>query len=197
MSFRKIDNHLNIFATGDLHLSHNLNRTIQKRGFNNPEQHTTFVRNQINSVVKNKSDILVLGGDLGDIDLVRMLINSLTTCNCWILQGNHDEKKQLLGLRNMDKVWRVEENIYINWHDNLFHLSHLPHVEFQGFYRNAYHPHFHTHGTMEPYCRAMDCGLDAHGMLPISLDRVVELRQAYSNIDEYGKRIEINISKQK
>jgi hypothetical protein len=47
MGFRKIDSFLNIYATGDLHLSHVLNRSIQKRGFNNPEQHTTFIRNQI------------------------------------------------------------------------------------------------------------------------------------------------------
>ena len=191
MSFRKIDSFLNIYATGDLHLSHVLNRTIQKRGFDNPEQHTTFIRNQINSVVKSKSDILILGGDLGDATILRWFLPSLTSCNIQILQGNHDHKKELMGLRDIPKVSRIEENICINWRDNLYHLSHLPHREWQGFFRNGYHPHFHTHGTMPPFLRSLDMGLDNFECKPVLLDKIVELRSGFSNIDEYGKRIDI------
>jgi len=191
MSFRKIDNFLNIFCTGDLHLSHLMNRSIQKRGFNNPEQHTTFVRNQINSVVKSKSDILIINGDCGSPEILLWFLDSLTSCNIWLTVGNHDHIKELLGLRKLKKVMRVEDNIKINYRDNLFYISHLPHKEWDGLYRNSYHPFAHTHNTMKPYLRAIDCGLDAQDMKPIHLDDVVKLRENFTNIDEYGKRIDI------
>jgi calcineurin-like phosphoesterase family protein len=191
MGFRKIDNYLNIYATGDLHLSHTLNRSIQKRGFNNPEQHNTFIRNQINSVVKSKSDILILGGDLGDIDILRWFLPSLTSCNIQIIIGNHDHKKELMSLRDIKSVSRIEDSISIKYGGNDFFLAHHPHLEFPGFYRNSYHIHFHTHGTLKPYLRAMDFGLDNCDMKPRLITDIVELRSQYSNIDEYGKRIEL------
>lgn len=192
MSFRKIDSYNNIFITSDLHLSYNLNRSIQKRGFDNPIEHTKIVRNNINKVCKSHSDILIINGDFAsDMNLARIFLKEITPKNIWLTIGNHDRIKEIQALRQYGQVSRIEHEIKINWRDNLYHIQHLPLREFDGFYRNSYHWFGHTHGTMEPYLRAMDCSLDCWDLCPVPLDRIVELRSEFSNIDEYGKRLDI------
>ena len=63
MSFRKIDDFLNIYIISDLHLSYTLNRSIQNRGFINPIEHTRFIRDNINKICKSHSDVLIINGD--------------------------------------------------------------------------------------------------------------------------------------
>ena len=192
MSFRKIDDYNRIFITGDLHLSYTLNRSIQKRGFDNPIEHTRIVRNNINSVCTSPSDILIINGDFSsDIDLARVFLKEITPKNIWVVLGNHDKKKDLQSLFKYGQISRLEHEIKINWHNELFVCNHMPLKEWDAYFRNSYHWHAHTHNTIKPYLRAYDSGLDAHNLFPVPLDKIVELRSQYSNIDEFGKRIEL------
>lgn len=192
MSFRKIADFNNLFITGDLHLSYTLNRSIKNRGFDNAIEHTKVIRNNINSVCKSPSDILIINGDFcNDMNLARVFLKDLTPKNIWLTIGNHDKIKDLMSLRANSIISRIEHEIKINWRGELFHVQHLPLLEFDGLYRNSYHWYAHTHNTCPPYLRAMDCGLDCFDLKPVDLYKIVELRSQYSNIDEYGKRIKM------
>ena len=192
MSFRKIDDFNRIFITGDLHLSYTLNRSIQKRGFDNPIEHTRVIRNNINSVCKSHSDVLIINGDFSsDMDLARVFLKEITPKNVWLVLGNHDREKHVRQLFKDGKISRIEHEIKINWRGNQYVCHHEPMIEWDGYYRNSYLWFAHTHNTLKPYLRAMDCGLDAHNLFPVPLDKIVELRSEYSNVDEFGKRIEL------
>lgn len=193
MSFRKIADYNRIFITGDLHLSYKLNRSIQLRGFDNAIEHTRIIRNNINAVCKKSSDILIINGDFAsDMELARVFLKEITPKNIWLIVGNHDDVKQLQSLRASKSVSRIEHEIKINWRDELFNITHCPQLEHSGFFRNAFHWHAHTHNTLKPYLRAMDCGWDVWGK-PVDLYKIVELRKEYSNIDEFGRRNKIDI----
>lgn len=193
MGFRKIDDYLNIYITSDLHLSYSLNRSIQKRGFDNPIEHTRAIRNNINSVCKSHSDVLIINGDFAsDMDLARVFLKEITPKNIWVVLGNHDHIKEIMDLRKNKLVSRVEYELKLNWRSELFVISHCPQLEHSGFFRNAYHWHGHTHNTLKPYLRAMDCGWDVWGK-PVPLDKIVEERSIYNNVDEFGKRAKIKI----
>ena len=188
MSFRKIDSYNNIFITADLHLSYIPNRSIQNRGFgSNPIEHTRIIRNNINSVCKSPSDILILNGDCGDPEILKVFLKEITPKNIWICLGNHDKRKELHNLFQYKLLSRLEENIYIKWRDNKFHICHYPLLEWNGMYHDnggAYHWYGHTHNKIEPYLRSMDCGLDAHLLKPVSLELIVEKRKVFRNVDE-------------
>ena len=192
MSFRKIDDYNRIFITGDLHLSYTLNRSIQKRGFDNPIEHTRIIRNNINSVCISPSDILIINGDFSsDMDLARIFLKEITPKNIWVVLGNHDREKQVRQLLKNGQISRVEHEIKINWRENQYVCHHEPMIEWDGYYRNSYMWFAHTHNTLKPYLRAMDFGLDNCDLKPRLITDIVELRSQYSNIDEYGKRIEL------
>ena len=196
MGFRKIDSFLNLYITGDLHLSYNLNRSIQNRGFINPIEHTRHIRDTINKTCKSHSDVLIINGDFSsDMDLTRVFLKEITPKNIWAVLGNHDRRKEMQSLFNGGYISRSEHELKINWRGNQYDIQHLPLREWSSFYRNGYHWHAHTHNTLQPYLRAHDCGWDVFGE-PVPLDKIVDLRQQYSNIDENGKRIEFSIDKQ-
>lgn len=192
MGFRKIEDYNNIYITGDLHLSYTLNRSIQKRGFNNPIEHTKVIRNNINSICTSHSDILIINGDFSsDMDLARVFLKEITPKNIWLVLGNHDHIKEIMNLRKDKLVSRIEHELKLNWRENQYVCHHEPMIEWEGYYRNSYLWYAHTHNTLKPYLRAYDSGLDAHNLFPVPLDKIVELRSKFSNVDEYGKRIEL------
>ena len=177
MSFSKIDSFLNLYITGDLHLSYNLNRSIQNRGFTNPIEHTRYIRDTINKTCKSHSDVLIINGDFSsDINLTRVFLKEITPKNVWVVVGNHDKKRDLLQLKQYNQISRIEHELKLNWRGELYHTQHLPCVEWDAMYRNSYHWHAHTHNTMRPYLRAHDCGWDVFGR-PVLLDKIVDLRQ--------------------
>lgn len=193
MSFKLIKNFEELYVTADLHLSNKVNRTISYRGFDNGEEHTKFIRNLINSTIKNKSATLYILGDVGyrdDDDELIHFIKSLTP-RVKISLGNHDSEKQLKKIWSMGIIQDFKHDYKINWNGNLFHLNHFPLLEHDGFYRDAFQCFGHCHGNIKPYLRCMDVGLDANNMNILNLNDVVNMRQMYHNIDKNGNRIDI------
>lgn len=193
MGFKTINNFEDIYVTGDLHLSNNVNRTISARGFNSGEEHTKFIRNLINSQIKNKSAVLYILGDLGfrneDKNLISF-IKSLTPL-VKVAIGNHDSVKQLNNLWKMGVFQDCKHDYSVRYNNNLFYLSHFPLLEWDGFYDNSFHCHAHTHGNLNPYLRAYDVGLDNNDMKILNLQDIVDLRKSFNNIDENRNRIKL------
>lgn len=193
MAFRTLNNYDNIYVTSDLHLSTIVNRTIAYRGFKSGVEHTKYIRNLINSKIRNKNSVLYILGDIGfkedDAELTHF-IKSLTP-QIKISLGNHDSEKQLKRLWSIGVIQDFKHDYKIRWNNNLFHLSHLPLLEWEGFYQNAYHCFGHCHGNQKPYNRAMDIGLDNNDMNILSLYDVMDMRSSYNNIDNNKNKIEL------
>lgn len=191
MGFNTLHNFEDIYVTADLHLSNIINRTISLRGFSNPQEHTQYIRNIINSTIKSKSATLYILGDIGfkdeDEELIKF-IRSLTPI-VKVSVGNHDKEKQLRKLWQMGVIQDCKQAYKIRWNDNLFHLQHLPLLEWEGFYQDAFHCFGHTHGKIKPFLRAMDIGLDANNMQIMNLYDVMNMRKIYHNIDENRESI--------
>ena len=191
MGFNTLHNFEDIYVTADLHLSNIINRTISLRGFSNPQEHTQYIRNIINSTIKSKSATLYILGDIGfkdeDEELIKF-IRSLTPI-IKVSIGNHDKEKQLRKLWQMGVIQDCKQAYKIRWNDNLFHLQHLPLLEWEGFYQDAFHCFGHTHGKIKPFLRAMDIGLDANNMQIMNLYDVMNMRKIYHNIDENRESI--------
>lgn len=193
MGFKTLNNFENIYVTSDLHLSTIVNRTIACRGFNNAQEHTKFLRNLINSTIKNRSDILYILGDIGfreqDDELIHF-IKSLTP-RVKVSLGNHDSERQLKRLWSLGVFEDFKHDYKIKWNNNIFHLNHFPLLEWDAFFSNSYHCFGHCHGNQKPYNRAMDVGLDANNMKVLSLTDVVNMRCGFDNIDDNKKKLEL------
>lgn len=193
MGFKTLNNFENIYVTGDLHLSNTVNRTIAYRGFNDAKEHTKYIRNVINSTIKSKSDTLYILGDVGfkdnDEELMHF-IKSLTP-RVKISLGNHDSERQLKRFWSMGVIEDFKHDYKIRWNGNLFHLTHLPLLEWEGFFRNGYLCHAHTHGNQKPYLRSWDVGLDNNNMKILNLQEIINLRSDFNNIDNSGNKIEL------
>lgn len=191
MGFRSVNNFEELYVTADLHLSTVLNRTIKNRGFTDPDAHTIEIRNIINNTIKNKSAVLYILGDLGyreNIELLSRFIKSLTPV-VKVAYGNHDSIRTLNTLWKSGIIQDFKHEFKIRWNDNLFHLHHLPLLEWEGYFENSFHCHGHTHGTIPPYYRAMDVGLDANDMCVLNLHEVVRRRCMYRNVDSNKERL--------
>lgn len=193
MGFKTINNFEDIYVTSDLHLSDIVNRTISCRGFGSGEKHTEFIRNLINSTIKNRSSILYILGDIGFKEQDDKLIEFFKsiTPRVKVAVGNHDSEKQLKRLWNMGIIQDCKKDYKIRWNNHLFHLNHLPLLEWEGFYLNGFHCFGHCHGNQKPYLRAMDIGLDANNMQILNLYDLINMRKIYNNVDENKNRIEL------
>lgn len=184
MSFRTIDNFTNIYITADLHLSkEKIPKPLYFRGFDKMQDHNNAIRNNINRVAKSKNDILIINGDLGyenDIDSLLIFIESLTP-KVYVVKGNHDNFKNLLTLKKSGVIKYLGEDLKIRWNNNLFHIHHLPLLEWEGYYQGAFHCFGHCHGKIQPYLRAMDVGLDANNMKILNLQDIIEKRNRFQN----------------
>lgn len=193
---KTLQNFEDIYVTADLHLSNNrLNRTIRDRGFTDPQEHTIFVRNLINNTITNKSATLYILGDVGfkndDASMISF-VKSLTP-RVKIAFGNHDSQKQLKKLWQAGVFQDCKHEYVFKWRDNIFHLHHLPLLEQECYFQDSFQCFGHTHGTIPPFLRSMDVGLDAVSMRILNLEEVVEMRKEYHNIDEDNNRIKYSL----
>lgn len=191
---KTINDFQNIYVTADLHLSKDrLNRSIQLRGFSDPKEHTIYIRNMINNISKSSSDILYVVGDIGFKDDDESLIDfcKSITPRVKVVYGNHDSQKQLNRLWKLGVFEDFKHEFVFRWRGNIFHLHHLPLLEWDGFFDDGYLAHGHTHGSIPPYLRAMDIGLDANNIKILNLEKVVEQRKEFHNIDENRNRIKL------
>lgn len=181
-----------VYVTADLHLSNYvLNRSIKLRGFSDPKEHTIFIRNLINSTIKNRSANLYILGDLGmkqESEELAVFIKSLTP-RVKVAIGNHDSKKQLTALWNAGVIQDCKHEYVFRWRGNIFHFHHLPLLEQEYFFEDSYQCHGHTHGSIQPYLRSMDVGLDATDMKILNLEEVVEARKSFHNVNKNRERL--------
>jgi calcineurin-like phosphoesterase family protein len=91
-----------------------------------------------------------------------------------LIEGNHDRKTLMdPGFRSAFK--EVHKYLDINHNGTRVIMSHFPFLEWDQMHRGSVHLYGHLHGGstgMEQY-RMMDMGMDATGMIAVSMDWAV------------------------
>jgi calcineurin-like phosphoesterase family protein len=127
-----------VYFLSDLHLDHKniLDFSGPLRGGNTVEEHDDWIISQINSVVK-KRDTLYL---LGDVAMSQKGLNRILEIPCkkHLIMGNHDTEPMLDYLRVFDTV-----RAYTKYKG--FWISHMPVSNFDFDYRVRGNVHGHTH----------------------------------------------------
>ena len=182
----------NIYFIADLHFGHKNILTLANRRFNSIEEHDSFLIKSINETVDN-SDHLYILGDLGFHKDYVGLVTHLSQINCrniHIIKGNHDNRQNMVRLckdglavefKEMKEVQKGRKHIF---------CCHYPMREWPGFYRGHYHAYGHVHGTISPFERSMDVGVDSIGYKPIEFDELT------NKIDSNYALIESKITKE-
>src|SRR5271155_4208587 len=81
-----------VYWTSDLHLNHNRDFVFGARGFKSSQEHTDFIINKINEVVR-PNDILMNAGDFclnTDESGFNSLLARINCQNMYTLWGNHN-----------------------------------------------------------------------------------------------------------
>jgi len=152
-----------VYFTADSHLFHKRIVELADRPFKSTEIMNEWLINAWNARV-NPKDIVYHLGDLmftpnkGGEEIMRNLISRLNG-EIRLIIGNHDDRRlveKVLGPTWMPRgLWRIR-------HDGeRIVICHYALRTWEGQHYGAWHLHGHSHGSLEPFGRSVDIGVDA------------------------------------
>lgn len=146
--------------------------TLCPRPFKNvDEMNETLIRNW-NAVVPRNGEVFVLGDmfhKIGETEKCARIMERLRGTK-YLVAGNHDKfsKEEFLAL-GFEDAWDYLEIYVKRDKKRLLVCSHYPLLEWNGFYRGAWHLHGHAHGKGSHFsARVLDVGVDAQNYTPVS-----------------------------
>jgi calcineurin-like phosphoesterase family protein len=95
-----------VYWVSDTHLNHNRDFVYEVRGFKSSQEHTDFIINKINEIVR-PNDILIHGGDFclnTDEHGCNELMARIQCQNIYLLWGNHN-----------NPLWKIYKREVSNW----------------------------------------------------------------------------------
>lgn len=157
-----------LFFSSDLHFGHGNSIKFCNRPFKNVDDMNKGLIDNWNNVVGEK-DIVWTLGDFAfmSIDEIIKILGQLNGEHHMIL-GNHckqvkNHAKRLIDLGLVNEIRDYKE---ISWpgsdgNKQKICLFHYPQRSWNGSHYGSWQLHGHVHGTMEPYGRSVDVGVDA------------------------------------
>lgn len=151
-----------IFFTADSHFGHKRICELAKRPFPTVEDMNKQLIKSWNDRVSRK-DVVYHLGDLAftrhkDIEYLKHLKNTLNG-EIRLLIGNHDDRKsveKVFGSTWMPRgLWRIRHN------EERIIICHYSLRTWQGQHYGAYHLFGHSHGSLPPFGKSVDVGVDA------------------------------------
>lgn len=103
----KQTNDQKVYWVSDTHLNHNRDFVYGSRGFKTPEEHSDFVINKINEIVR-PNDILMHAGDFclnTDENGFNDLLSRIKCQNIYMTWGNHNNPLWKIYKREIEKVY--------------------------------------------------------------------------------------------
>lgn len=172
----RIDEPEKIFFTADQHFFHEGIIRHCERPFEDAAGMNEALIDHWNSVVPESGLVFVLGdifyksGSLAQCRDIMARLNGRKV----LIAGNHDlfHRQEYLDMGFTEARDYLE--LLAGWRRIV--LSHYPLLEWNGFYRGAWHLHGHALGRSSHFSsRVLDVGVDAQNYRPVSLERVSEL----------------------
>jgi calcineurin-like phosphoesterase family protein len=154
----------NIWFTSDLHLGHD--HAVKARGFSSVIEHDWAIITSLNSVVKRRDKIFILGDVVWNVDSLKLLKEIHGTKE--LIIGNHDNTATKEYLEHFTKVHGFRKYKH-------FWLSHCP-IHPQEVYRcrGNIHGHIHNGGATAslgyPY---FNVNIDCNQMNPVNFSTIL------------------------
>lgn len=153
-----------LYFTADEHYSHSNIIKYCNRPFETVEEMDSVIISNFNSKVDN-NDITFHLGDFTFKD-PKPYLQRLNGQH-YLITGNHDRISNGLFGWVKDSYLLQVSNIQI-------FLSHYAHRVFPHAHHGAIHLYGHSHGTLPPYGRSFDVGVDTNNFMPYSLDDIIK-----------------------
>lgn len=174
----------NVFFTADTHLNHTNILKYCGRAFDSIEEHNQELIKRWNDVVDHRDHVYHLGDvALGNPNEGRELIEQLNG-DITLITGNHER----VARENADLFHEILPYKEIRVDTNEKHLLsivlfHYPIERWNKCHYGSLHLHGHVHSTLiQTADNRIDVGVDTWGYAPVSLQRILEVRdQPYEN----------------
>ncbi len=168
------------FYIADTHFGHDNIRRLSHRPFDTVEEMDKTIINNWNKKVKSDDDVYILGDFSYKGKSYKYYLDQLNGKKHLII-GNHDTRT-LKECRGTCDFVEIKQIIEINDEGNQIVLCHYPLVEWNGYYKGAYHFYGHVHNTYnnETTCYARDMknafnvGVDVIGFTPCTFSEIVK-----------------------
>lgn len=170
-----------IWFTADLHFDHKNIIKYCNRPFNSViEMNETLISNWNGRV--HKDDLVYILGDFSfkHPDKYLEKLNGTKI----LIFGNHDDTK----VRKHKGLFKaVYDILKIKYNKKTIMLCHYAMRVWAKSHFGSYHLYGHSHGTLPPFGKSLDVGVDCNEYKPISIDEVVyKLEVAPNNFDLVG-----------
>lgn len=204
----------NIFFSSDFHGYHvNMTKGTSRwdnieycRNFATPEEMTSRMVANINSIVGEK-DVLIHLGDFcfGGFDNIRKFRNQINCRELHMITGNHDHHIE----RNKENIQDIFSSVSYEFRGKIgkskkaskrFHLYHFPLMVWDKHHHGAIHLHGHSHGSLirkmkknggTYYNRKVwDVGIDVHPQFrPYHMDEIITMmtKRDIKNVDHHDR----------
>ena len=175
-----------IYATSDLHLSHNKPFVYAARGYSSIEEMNQSLIDKYNATITNEDEVYILGDlCLGGADSLIDNFKMLNQLNgkIHIILGNHDTSTRRKMYEVLPQVVSISYAEMIQYHKYHFYLSHYPTLtsnldDDKPLRARTINLCGHSHATdpladWEKGC-IVHCEVDAWNGFPVSLDTIIE-----------------------
>lgn len=173
-----------IFYTADLHLGHENIIRMSKRPFESGYDMTNVLIHNWNAVISKNDDVYIIGDFFFKMTAEEELrvLRSLKGRK-HLITGNHD--RHLNDERIRKEYISIDNYAVIRDKDRTVVLSHFPLLEWEGFFKGAYHVYGHIHNNFatsaykiinenkEHFKNAFNAGVDINGYFPRTLDEMI------------------------
>ena len=169
-----------IFYTADLHLSHEAVIRYCGRPFETAEEMNEAIVANWNAVVKKSDDVYIIGDVLFKLKTDSPLYLDRMNGVKHLIIGNHD-RQNLKKDRFRELFASIDEYLVIDDEGRRVVMFHYPIVEWEGFFRGAYHLYGHIHNSdntankvMSTIPNAFNAGVDLNDFTPQTLSQLIE-----------------------
>ncbi len=161
-----------IWFTADQHFGHTNIIKFCGRPFIDADHMASNLIKRHNSVVQPGDHVYHLGDVTFQLD-AEQYVNRLNGVHHLIL-GNHDHNA--FHKRKRPGVYHsIQDTKQVKWNGYTFFLSHYSHRVWPKSHFGNIHLYGHSHGSIPPFGRSMDVGVDTNDFFPYSASQVTEL----------------------
>ena len=170
-----------IYLSSDWHLNHQKDFVYAARGFNCVEEMNEALFAAYWQTVTNEDDMYFLGDMIFGVDVEPLArrISSLPGRKHLVI-GNHDSDKKIEIYKFANAFEEIQFGYRIKYNKSYFMLTHYPMLVDNYTHDTIFNIHGHTHSTSTAGAlpNSFHVGVDAIGLAPISLDRIVSSLKA-------------------
>ncbi|MCM1164751.1 MAG: metallophosphoesterase family protein [Lachnospiraceae bacterium] len=166
-----------IYYISDLHLGHEKVITYSERPFSSLEEMDRTLIANWRAVVRPDDEVYILGDLIYKAPDPKIYLEQLTG-RLHLIKGNHDSYIKNQSCRQFFES--VDETKTIADEGRRVFMSHYPHAEWPGYYRNAIHLFGHIHNRDNDACKIMkvlpnnyNVGADCIGFTPRTLSQII------------------------